>query len=111
MTLPAMPAPWCGCERRREERVRFLPLSKHSMTAQLWSFQRSSDSAHLAVVGVLAGNVELGGDRVARAVEVVLVGEGVNRDTARDGVLVEDDVVGEALVVHPAKSRTIPRSG
>jgi hypothetical protein len=59
----------------------------------------------LAVVAVGAGHVELGGDGVARAVQVVLVGQRVRRHARRDGVLVEDDVVGEALVVDPGGER------
>ena len=54
----------------------------------------------LAVVTVGAGDVELVGDLLAGAVEVVLVGEGVGVDAGGDVVLVEHDVVGERLVVH-----------
>ena len=53
----------------------------------------------LAVVAVGAGGVELVGHLLAGAVEVVLVGDGVGVDTGGDVVLVEDDVVGERLVV------------
>lgn len=53
----------------------------------------------LAVVAVGAGGVELVGHLLARAVEVVLVGDGVGVDAGGDVVLVEDDVVGERLVV------------
>ena len=53
----------------------------------------------LAVVAVGAGGVELVGHLLAGAVEVVLVGDGVGVDAGGDVVLVEDDVVGERLVV------------
>lgn len=53
----------------------------------------------LAVVAVGAGGVELVGNLLAGAVEVVLVGDGVGVDAGGDVVLVEDDVVGERLVV------------
>ena len=55
----------------------------------------------LAVVAVGAGHVELGGDGVASRVQVVLVGQSVGGHARGDGVLVEDDVVGETLVVDP----------
>jgi hypothetical protein len=54
----------------------------------------------LAVVAVGAGDVELVGDLLAGAVEVILVGDGVGVDARGDVVLVEHDVVGERLVVH-----------
>jgi hypothetical protein len=53
----------------------------------------------LAVVAVGAGGVELVGHLLAGAVEVILVGDGVGVDAGGDVVLVEDDVVGERLVV------------
>lgn len=53
----------------------------------------------LAVVAVGAGGVELVGHLLAGAVEVVLVGDGIGVDAGGDVVLVEDDVVGERLVV------------
>jgi hypothetical protein len=53
----------------------------------------------LAVVAVGAGGVELVGNLLAGAVEVILVGDGVGVDAGGDVVLVEDDVVGERLVV------------
>ena len=53
----------------------------------------------LAVVAVGAGGVELVGHLLAGAVEVVLVGDGIGVDAGGDVVLVEDDVVGNALLL------------
>jgi len=39
------------------------------------------------------------------------VGQGVGGDAGGDGVLVEHDVVGEALVVHPARRRRKNQKG
>ena len=61
----------------------------------------------LAVVPVRARDVELVGDLLARAVEVVLVGDGIRVDAGGDVVLVEDDVVGERLVVHELDGLTL----
>lgn len=55
----------------------------------------------LAVVRVLASHIEFGGGLLSRGVKVVLVGEGLGVDASGDGILVEDDVVGEARIVHP----------
>ena len=52
-----------------------------------------------AVVAVGTGNVKLVRDLLPRAVQVVLVGDLVGIDASRDVVFVEDDVVGERLVV------------
>lgn len=54
----------------------------------------------LAVVPVGSGHVEGVGHLLAGAIEVILVGDGVGVDAGGDVVLVEDDVVGERLVVH-----------
>ena len=53
----------------------------------------------LAVVTVGASLVKLVGHLFARAVQVVLVGDGVGVDALRHVVFVEDDVVRERLVV------------
>ena len=53
-----------------------------------------------AVVAVGTRNVKLVGHLFARAVEVILVGDGVGVDARRDVVFVENNVVRERLVVH-----------
>ena len=55
----------------------------------------------LAVVGVRASGVELGGVLLSGSVQVVIVGEGLGVDTGGDGIFVKDNVVGEASVVYP----------
>jgi len=54
-----------------------------------------------AVVGVFASDIKLGGDLLSRSVQVIVMGKGVGVGTSGDGILIEDDVVGEAGVVHP----------
>ncbi len=44
---------------------------------------------------------------LARSVEVVLVGEGFSIDASRDGILIEDDVVGETGVISPGNGVTL----
>ena len=61
----------------------------------------------LAVVRVLAGNIELGGGGLSGGIEVVLVAEGISTDTGGDGILIEDDVVGVTGVVGPGNGVTL----
>ena len=57
-----------------------------------------------AVVAVGTRDVKLVGHLFARAVEVILVGDGVGVDTRRDVVFVENNIVRERLVVHELNS-------
>ena len=61
----------------------------------------------LAVVAVGSCHVELGGGGLTRSVEQVLVGEGVNIDSAWALILVEDNVVRESSVVLPSHRLTL----
>lgn len=54
-----------------------------------------------AVVGVFASDIKLGGDLLSRSVQVVVMGKGIGVGTRGNGILIEDDVVREAGVVHP----------
>ena len=55
-----------------------------------------------AVVLVLAGLVELHGEGVSLLAKLVVHGDLFLVYSSRDGILVEDDIVGATLVVGPA---------